>query len=74
MKYKNVSTDGLPIGVMSSYNIDFITSLDEATTACVVAEAIFRDLLETFTPDNVLIFFIHSEPFRRKMMDKQQQK
>jgi len=38
--------------------MDFPTSLETATSACVVVAPIFKDLLETLMPDRLLIFFI----------------
>ena len=38
--------------------MDFPTSLEEATSACVVVAPILKDLLDTLMPDSPLIFFI----------------
>ena len=38
--------------------MEFPTSLEAATAACVVVAQILTDLLETLMPDNPLIFFI----------------
>ena len=37
--------------------MDFPTSLEAATSACVVVAPILNDLLDTLIPDRALIFF-----------------
>ena len=38
--------------------MDFPTSLEAATSACVVVAPILKDLLDTLIPERALIFFI----------------
>ena len=38
--------------------MDFPTSLEAATSACVVVAPILNDLLDTLIPERALIFFI----------------
>ena len=48
----------MPSAKIAREGIDFPTSFDEATSACVVVEPIFIDLLEILIPERLLIFFI----------------
>ena len=48
----------IPSAKTAREGIDFPTSLDAATSACVVVDPILKDLLETLIPDRPLIFFI----------------
>ena len=48
----------MPSASIAREGIDFPTSLDDATEACVVVAPILIDLLETLIPDRPLIFFI----------------
>jgi len=53
----------MPSARLASDEIDFFTSLEEATSACVVVAPILKDLLDTLIPESALIFliFIRSE-------------
>ena len=48
----------IPSARIARDEMDFPTSLEAATSACVVVAPILKDLLDTLIPDNVLIFFI----------------
>ena len=48
----------MPSAKTARDEMDFPTSLEAATSACVVVAPIFKDLLETLMPDSPLIFFI----------------
>jgi len=48
----------MPFASLASDEIDFFTSLDAATSACVVVAPIRKDLLDTLIPERALIFFM----------------
>ena len=57
----------MPSAKIAKEGIAFITSLEEATSACLVVDPILIDLLETLIPERFLIFliFIRSECRKR---------